>query len=157
MNKPSYCSHGWVGYGPCPQCDPYNEIERLTAEVRGLTLDFEARLEMIRNHLDNPLTEPNIGVLQGLASPLRASASGSPTPLPGRKDVKGILSDDPSRRPASADSSQPHAWVNQGVCCREHATPADLASIMIVCPECGDKRCPRATDCSNTCADSKQE
>jgi len=55
------------------------------------------------------------------------------------------------------DDRQDHSWVNQGICCREHATPEQLATTMIVCPECGDKRCPRATDCSNTCADSADE
>jgi len=29
---------------------------------------------------------------------------------------------------------------------------ADFDSYMIVCPECGDKRCPKADDCRRECS-----
>ncbi len=46
---------------------------------------------------------------------------------------------------------EPHAWVNQGTCCRKHATSEELMTRMIVCPKCGDKRCPRAESCETAC------
>lgn len=42
------------------------------------------------------------------------------------------------------DGKADHAWVNQGICCRAHATEEQKMSVMIVCPTCGDKRCPKA-------------
>ena len=44
-----------------------------------------------------------------------------------------------------------HAWVNQGLCCKTCANPFERMSTMIVCPECGDKRCPRAESHGNKC------
>ena len=38
MDRSSYCNHGWVGYGKCPQCDPYKEIERLRAALEEINL-----------------------------------------------------------------------------------------------------------------------
>lgn len=49
--------------------------------------------------------------------------------------------------------SSEHAWVNQGICCRLHATEWQRMSHMIVCPDCGDKRCPKAENCDNFCKD----
>lgn len=47
-----------------------------------------------------------------------------------------------------------HSWINQGVCCRKHDSRTFPG--MIVCPHCGDKRCPRAEYCGNYCAESEQ-
>ena len=50
-------------------------------------------------------------------------------------------------------SEQDHSWVNQGVCCRKH--DERMFPGMVVCPYCGDKRCPRAEFCGNICRDKQ--
>jgi len=38
--------------------------------------------------------------------------------------------------------------------CRSCLTPAELLSTFVVCPKCGNKRCPKADDHRNACTDS---
>ena len=51
--------------------------------------------------------------------------------------------------------TESHAWVNQGICCRLHATTEQRMTTMIVCPKCGDKRCARASMCDAECETGK--
>ena len=44
-----------------------------------------------------------------------------------------------------------HSWVNQGICCQAHASDYQAMTTMIVCPQCGDKRCARAASCDAEC------
>lgn len=62
-----------------------------------------------------------------------------------------------SAKPVLTKDSQPHAWVNQGICCRLHATAEQKATTMIVCPECGDKRCAKASMCDADCDNTLPE
>lgn len=41
------------------------------------------------------------------------------------------------------------------VCCWQHLGNK-MATRMILCPECGNKRCPKATDCSLDCTNSNE-
>jgi hypothetical protein len=52
-------------------------------------------------------------------------------------------------------------------CCRKHAEEIlndtsdfdermSLVFRMYLCPECGNKRCPKATDCENNCTNSNE-
>jgi hypothetical protein len=41
-------------------------------------------------------------------------------------------------------------------CCYNHASIEQRMSFMILCPECGNKRCPKSTDCSETCTGSNE-
>lgn len=41
-------------------------------------------------------------------------------------------------------------------CCYNCATPAQRMSQMIVCPNCGNKRCPKATDHNHRCTGSNE-
>jgi len=41
-------------------------------------------------------------------------------------------------------------------CCYNHASIEQRMSYMILCPTCGNKRCPKATDCSESCTDSNE-
>lgn len=45
-------------------------------------------------------------------------------------------------------------------CCHKHHIAAEdypgYATIMILCSECGNKRCPKATDCSLGCTHSNE-
>lgn len=41
-------------------------------------------------------------------------------------------------------------------CRRCMARPAPFSSLMILCPTCGNKRCPRASDCMYECTDSNE-
>lgn len=41
-------------------------------------------------------------------------------------------------------------------CCLTHATAAQRGMYMHVCRECGNKRCPHATDCSLECTGSNE-
>lgn len=43
--------------------------------------------------------------------------------------------------------------MNETACCRHHATPAQRMTQMIVCPECGSKRCNKAEICRLPCND----
>lgn len=40
------------------------------------------------------------------------------------------------------------------VCCWIHASAEHQRSFMIVCTNCGNKRCPKSTLCSNECTKS---
>ena len=48
-------------------------------------------------------------------------------------------------------NKQDHSWVNQRICCRSHASYYQAITTMIVCPQCGDKRCARAASCDAEC------
>lgn len=65
--------------------------------------------------------------------------------------------EDPDAAPPTPEPPQPHAWVNNGICCRRHAALVDRMGTMIVCPECGDKRCNKAENCRLDCANIQQE
>lgn len=41
-------------------------------------------------------------------------------------------------------------------CCYNCATPAQRMSQMIACPNCGNKRCPKATDHNHRCTGSNE-
>jgi hypothetical protein len=41
-------------------------------------------------------------------------------------------------------------------CCYKHASIEQRMSYMILCPECGNKRCPKSTDCSLSCTGSNE-
>ena len=41
-------------------------------------------------------------------------------------------------------------------CCYNHASIEQRMSYMILCPTCGNKRCPKATDCSESCTGSNE-
>ena len=41
-------------------------------------------------------------------------------------------------------------------CCYNHASREQQISYMILCPECGNKRCPKATDCTLSCTSSNE-
>lgn len=41
-------------------------------------------------------------------------------------------------------------------CCYKHASIEQRMSFMILCPECGNKRCPKSTDCSLSCTGSNE-
>ena len=56
-----------------------------------------------------------------------------------------------------AVKGKPHAWVSNGVCCHRHATTLQKLTTMIVCPECGDKRCPKAANCESACISFEAE
>ena len=43
--------------------------------------------------------------------------------------------------------------ADEPACCATHATPLQRMSQMIVCPECGDKRCNKAQICRLECND----
>ncbi len=45
---------------------------------------------------------------------------------------------------------------NQDFCCYRHAGQGTRMSVMILCTKCGNKRCPKATDCSYDCTDSNE-
>ena len=40
--------------------------------------------------------------------------------------------------------------------CWEESNPPPFSRRMIVCPECGNKRCPKATDHRNDCSGSNE-
>ena len=40
--------------------------------------------------------------------------------------------------------------------CWEESNPTPFSRRMIVCPECGNKRCPKATDHRNDCSGSNE-
>lgn len=42
------------------------------------------------------------------------------------------------------------------VCCRDCATPVEIATTFIVCRICGDKRCPQAENHRNKCQGLQQ-
>lgn len=42
------------------------------------------------------------------------------------------------------------------VCCWTHATDTRRMSFYILCTSCGNKRCPKATLCSNLCSSSNE-
>ena len=41
-------------------------------------------------------------------------------------------------------------------CCHQHKNPNNIIVRMIVCKKCGNKRCPKATDCSLECTKSNE-
>jgi hypothetical protein len=41
-------------------------------------------------------------------------------------------------------------------CCYKHASIEQQMSYMILCPECGNKRCPKSTNCSLSCTGSNE-
>ena len=91
--------------------DAAHEIERLTAEVQRLTSLVPFAFYEGFKAADIPTHTYVDDAFDAAAPVIRACHKDAPDsgrhdPLPGRKDVKGILSDDPSRRPASADSKQ---------------------------------------------------
>ena len=55
-------------------------------------------------------------------------------------------------KPASAIVVSSHSLENP--CCYRCATAWQKMSVFIVCPECGNKRCPKATYHKNECTDS---
>lgn len=61
------------------------------------------------------------------------------------------------------DAVARHAEVHSGlpiyrpVCCGKHSSLLQRLTTMIVCPECGDKRCPKAANCEAECMDFETE
>ena len=41
-------------------------------------------------------------------------------------------------------------------CCYNHASIEQRMSFMILCPECGNKRCPKSTDCTLSCTGNNE-
>ena len=41
-------------------------------------------------------------------------------------------------------------------CCYNHASREQQISYMILCPTCGNKRCPKSTDCTLSCTSSNE-
>lgn len=67
------------------------------------------------------------------------------------------MSDDVSRAALSAGfASAAQAQINGGACWCNQCIKASnrLAWHMVVCPDCGNKRCPKANDHRNACTNS---
>lgn len=45
--------------------------------------------------------------------------------------------------------------MTRSPCCWEHAEP-DQITFYILCEECGNKRCPKATNCELDCTNSNE-
>ena len=91
-----------------------------------------------------PQAEPCIGndpacpCQDGDACHYRDTATTKAWPIPQREHMEAV----PLREP------------NCG--CRTCLTPAEIRSTFVVCPKCGNKRCPRADDHRNVCTGSNE-
>lgn len=73
-----------------------------------------------------------------------------------------VLDDDPLVREVVAqcwNTGQPTVGVlggAAGTCCHKHWGSDNPLTMMLLCPQCGNKRCPKASDCSLACTGSNE-